>query len=152
MLAKGENLFLTVEAGAGKFHFLEHTTKHFLGKNSLVCAPAWKAAARVGGTSMQWWAGVNVGTLEVRVAAALYFIRIESTRAVFSAPPRVRFACDRRSVPIASKRAGKLRGTRTDCEEERGSFGGIKVVRCLDLFASISFMFKLPTHALLFRG
>jgi hypothetical protein len=39
-----------------------------------VCDPAWKEAARVRGTSINWWTGVNVGKLEVSAEMALSFI------------------------------------------------------------------------------
>ena len=54
VVEQGKNLFLTGEAGAGKSHLLEHMRTHLPGKKISICAPAWKAAARVRDTSIHW--------------------------------------------------------------------------------------------------
>ena len=52
-------------------HSREGKSKQHFPVNVSVCSPTWKAAARIGGRSLHFFAGVNVGKLQVSAQEAL---------------------------------------------------------------------------------
>ncbi|CAE7664974.1 Pif1, partial [Symbiodinium necroappetens] len=73
-VAVSQHLFLTGEAGSGKSYLLQHLKENLRDDHIAVAAPTWKAASRICGTSVHWFAGVNVGKLEASAEEALKFI------------------------------------------------------------------------------
>ncbi|CAE7237948.1 pfh1 [Symbiodinium pilosum] len=74
-VAESKNLFLTGEAGSGKSYFLQYLRENLRDRCIALVAPTWKAASRIGGTSVHFFAGVNVGKLEHSAEEALAFIK-----------------------------------------------------------------------------
>ncbi|CAE7462865.1 pif1, partial [Symbiodinium microadriaticum] len=74
-IAVSQHLFLTGEAGSGKTYLLQHLKENLHDAHIAVAAPTWKAASRLCGTSVHWFAGVNVGKLEASAEEALLFIQ-----------------------------------------------------------------------------
>ncbi|CAE7251436.1 pif1 [Symbiodinium sp. CCMP2592] len=74
-VAESQHLFLTGEAGSGKSYLLQHLKETLRDNPIAVAAPTWNAACRLCGTSVHWFAGVNVGKLEASAEEAMKFIQ-----------------------------------------------------------------------------
>lgn len=74
-VAHSRHVFLTGEAGSGKSFLLEHLRDNLPERHVALAAPTWKAAARIGGTSVHYFAGVNIGKLEQSAKEAMEFIK-----------------------------------------------------------------------------
>ena len=124
--------------------------KHLPGKRISVCALAWKAAARVSGTSIHWWAGVNVGKLEVSAERALSFIESRSD-------PEVVFRRYRECNVFVIDEVSQMHPKVLDSLEHFARlvkksdllFGGIQVVLSGDFFPDPACTLDGPARALL---
>jgi hypothetical protein len=75
-LEEKKNLFITGEAGSGKSFALRYIRDRLMEDDVAVALTAhtWKAASHIGGTSLHYFAGQNVGKLEQSADAAEKFI------------------------------------------------------------------------------